>query len=92
VVERLFAWSCTFPAGIALNITEVKVPEWVEAGSSADLRCSWTPEQRQIWALRWYQGLNEIYRWTPSKEDPKQIFKNPHLTVNVRVTFSFNKN
>ncbi|KAF2359223.1 Immunoglobulin-like domain [Trinorchestia longiramus] len=70
------------PTGHGLNITALEVPEWMEAGSSASLTCSWAPIRSNIWALRWYQGLHEIYRWTPSKPNPMQIFHNPHLTVN----------
>ncbi|KAF2358582.1 Immunoglobulin-like domain [Trinorchestia longiramus] len=66
-----------------LDISSVVVPAWVEAGTSVELRCAWSPAHYKIWALKWYQGLREIYRYTPSNPSPVQVFHNPHLAVDA---------
>ncbi|KAA0183349.1 hypothetical protein HAZT_HAZT001057 [Hyalella azteca] len=71
------------PTGRSLNISSVTVPPWVEAGKSVDLGCTWAPPEQEIWAVRWYRGLKEIYRYTPSNNNPVQVFSNPHLQVDV---------
>ncbi|XP_064121059.1 uncharacterized protein LOC135225655 [Macrobrachium nipponense] len=57
-----------------LHIRSVNVPDVVIAGEVAWLECEWIDEGDSIYALKWYLGLDEFYRWTPAENPPIKIF------------------
>ena len=63
-----------FLPGGGQEVISMEVPAWVEVAGTASLSCSW--KLPNIWALRWYRGLHEIYRCV--YETFKHLF--PHYT------------
>nr|XP_027227271.1 uncharacterized protein LOC113819220 [Penaeus vannamei] len=78
-IENLF----TLKGGAAtsIRITKVKVPNSIEVGSHGDLYCEWDEGQDQMYSVKWYQGANEFYRYTPAAKDPIQVFDLVSLDV-----------
>ncbi|XP_063598652.1 uncharacterized protein LOC134775124 [Penaeus indicus] len=65
----------------SIRITRVDVPPAIEVGSQGDLDCAWDEGQDQMYSVKWYQGANEFYRYTPAAKDPIQIFDLVSLDV-----------
>ena len=47
-------------------------------GAEALLECNWRAEgfpvnDEGLYSLKWYHGLHEFYRWTPSERSPMQV-------------------
>ncbi|XP_042881726.1 uncharacterized protein LOC122259185 [Penaeus japonicus] len=68
-------------AATSIRITKVEVPPAIEVGSQGDLDCAWDEGQDQMYSVKWYQGANEFYRYTPAAKDPIQIFDLVSLDV-----------
>ncbi|XP_053634409.2 uncharacterized protein [Cherax quadricarinatus] len=68
-----------------LHITKVTVPTPVAVGEGGWLECEFVDEGESIYALKWYLGLDEIYRWTPAENPPIKTFpvKGDPLTVDT---------
>lgn len=64
-------------------MSRVTAPPWVEAGGSGTLECEWLLQGDSLYSVKWYQGLREIYRYTPSARHPVMIFPNTNLVVDV---------
>ncbi|KAF2350626.1 Immunoglobulin-like domain [Trinorchestia longiramus] len=48
------------------------------------LECEWvSPNDRDIYSLKWYFGLEEFYRWTPAEANPVQVFSVDAFDVSV---------
>ncbi|XP_071516212.1 uncharacterized protein [Panulirus ornatus] len=58
----------------ALHITRVGVPTPVAVGEGGWLECEFVDEGETIYALKWYLGLDEFYRWTPAEEPQVKTF------------------
>lgn len=58
-----------------LHITKVGVSTPLAVGESGWLECEWADDGDSIYALKWYLGLDEFYRWTPAEDPPVKTFK-----------------
>ncbi|XP_068229240.1 uncharacterized protein [Palaemon carinicauda] len=58
----------------ALQITKIQVPSHVATGESGSLECDWRDDGDTIYALKWYLGLDEFYRWTPADSPHGKTF------------------
>ncbi|XP_047737909.1 uncharacterized protein LOC108676436 [Hyalella azteca] len=67
----------------ALNVTRVVAPPWLAVGGSGDLECQFSLGSETLYSIKWYQGINEIYRYTPGKVRTQQVFHNNFLSVDV---------
>ncbi|KAA0192746.1 hypothetical protein HAZT_HAZT008468 [Hyalella azteca] len=67
----------------ALNVTRVVAPPWLAVGGSGDLECQFSLGSETLYSIKWYQGINEIYRYTPGKVRTQQVFHNDFLSVDV---------
>lgn len=67
--------------GQCIRITRVTVPQTVEVGGAAELDCEWEQEGDTMYSIKWYQGSNEFYRYTPSTQHQVQIFDPTTLDV-----------
>ena len=61
-----------FPPALGVVITHVRVPPLVQAGDKVVLECDWKIDA-EIYALKWYFGLREFYRWTPADENKVMV-------------------
>ncbi|XP_063858748.1 uncharacterized protein LOC135099945 [Scylla paramamosain] len=57
-----------------LRITKVDVPSPVVVGEGGWLVCEFVEEGQSVYALKWYLGLDEFYRWTPAESPPVKTF------------------
>ncbi|XP_050689032.1 uncharacterized protein LOC126981638 [Eriocheir sinensis] len=69
--------------GGCIRITRVRVPPTVEVGGAAELDCEWEQEGDVMYSIKWYQGSNEFYRYTPSTPRQVQIFDPDTLDVDA---------
>ena len=76
---------------LGLTVTNVQVPPIIEVGKDGLLRCEWNLDGETLYSVKWYQGLKEIYRYTPSKQQPIQIFSNDFLQVDVCIVYTILK-
>jgi hypothetical protein len=59
------------------------VPEVVQRGKEAILRCHYDLEKAPLYSLKWYRGRHEFYRFSPSEEPPTKIFNISGIYVDV---------
>ncbi|KAK4301729.1 hypothetical protein Pmani_026141 [Petrolisthes manimaculis] len=57
-----------------LRITRVNVPTPVVVNESVWLECDFVEEQENVYALKWYLGLDEFFRWTPAESPSVKTF------------------
>ncbi|KAK4290295.1 hypothetical protein Pmani_036793 [Petrolisthes manimaculis] len=57
-----------------LRITRVGVPSPVVVGEDGWLECEFVEEGENVYALKWYLGLEEFYRWTPAETPSVRTF------------------
>ncbi|XP_029171171.1 uncharacterized protein LOC114940614 [Nylanderia fulva] len=50
------------------------VPEVVQRGQEAILRCHYDLETAPLYSLKWYRGRHEFYRFAPTEEPSTKIF------------------
>ncbi|XP_011497931.1 PREDICTED: uncharacterized protein LOC105362239 [Ceratosolen solmsi marchali] len=56
------------------NVRLEVIPEAVEHGHEATLRCYYELEQAPLYSLKWYRGSFEFYRFSPSENPATKIF------------------
>ncbi|XP_076659308.1 uncharacterized protein LOC143362763 [Halictus rubicundus] len=59
------------------------VPEAVQRGQKAILRCHYDLEEAPLYSLKWYRGRHEFYRFTPSEVPSTKIFDISGIHVDV---------
>lgn len=59
------------------------VPEAVQRGQKAMLRCHYDLEEAPLYSLKWYRGRHEFYRFTPSEAPATKIFNISGIYVDV---------
>ncbi|XP_050515250.1 uncharacterized protein LOC126890394 [Diabrotica virgifera virgifera] len=88
----MFRYICfVFVAGLACvhcalcpeRSVEVKIPNSVKVGDSADLVCNFIArnEEDHLINVRWYKENEEFYRFTPVDHPPIKVFSLPGITV-----------
>ncbi|KAK4317022.1 hypothetical protein Pmani_011834 [Petrolisthes manimaculis] len=60
----------------ALRITRIQVPEILKVGDSSWLECDFDEVVGggKVYALKWYLGLHEFYRWMPAESPTVKAF------------------
>ncbi|CAD6222605.1 GSCOCG00001049001-RA-CDS [Cotesia congregata] len=73
-----------FIIGICSGLREVRMqtPVAVEKGNSAVLNCWYDLEGATLYAVKWYKGGREFYRFTPNESPPSKTFPIGNLQVN----------
>ncbi|KAI9575919.1 hypothetical protein GQX74_011720 [Glossina fuscipes] len=64
-----------------LRDVRVKIPHTIRRGQKAILKCLYDIEDDTLYAVKWYKGRREFYRYTPSEEPPMQVFQFPGVRV-----------
>lgn len=59
------------------------VPEAVQRGQEAILRCHYDLEDAPLYSLKWYRGRHEFYRFAPSEEPATKIFNISGIHVDL---------
>jgi len=71
----------------SIYITHASVSSPAIVGERGILNCTWITQNSILYSLKWYQGLNEFYRWTPANEIQIQIFRVKGLSIDTSRTF-----
>ncbi|XP_071521641.1 uncharacterized protein [Panulirus ornatus] len=67
----------------AIKITKLEVPSPLAVGEGGWLVCDWEDEGDHVYALKWYLGIDEFYRWTPLETPPVKTFPMQHFIVDT---------
>ncbi|XP_012283441.1 uncharacterized protein LOC105701344 [Orussus abietinus] len=59
------------------------VPEAVQRGHEAILRCHYDLEDAPLYSLKWYRGTHEFYRFSPSETPATKIFNITGIDVDL---------
>ena len=81
----MFFYFPDLPSLTCLSVTKIDIPAILEVGDEGILKCAWKLDGETLYSVKWYQGLREIYRYTPSKKPPIQIFHNDFLQIDVSI-------
>ncbi|KAL6422413.1 hypothetical protein ACFW04_010621 [Cataglyphis niger] len=63
-----------FCASCLQKVSLEVVPEVVQRGQEAILRCHYDLQKAPLYSLKWYRGRHEFYRFSPSEDPPIKIF------------------
>ncbi len=67
----------------ALKILQVKVPPAALSGHHVQLECVFSPDGDSIYAVKWYRGVDEFYRYVPAEEPHATVFPLNGIEVDV---------
>lgn len=63
-----------------LRDVRVSVPKAARRGDSVILHCHYDLEGDPLYAIKWYKGRAEFYRYTPKEKPPMKLFPIPGLS------------
>ncbi|XP_004536318.1 uncharacterized protein LOC101449912 isoform X1 [Ceratitis capitata] len=67
----------------SLRLVEVRIPNYVVKGSSAQLECLYDLDGESLYSVKWYKDGNEFYRYVPRDMPPAQTFLLPGVLVEL---------
>lgn len=79
---------------LGLRILHVTIPSAVESGEMAQLICDHDTEDEALYAVKWYKGAREFFRYTPKEIPAVKIFSFPglHIDVSIRLQCRVERN
>lgn len=66
-----------------LRLLEVRIPNYVIKGATAQLECLYDLDGEALYSVKWYKDGNEFYRYLPRDSPPGQTFRLPGVAVDV---------
>ena len=73
-----------FPGCDGLKDVRLLAPNYVRRGETLTLSCHYDMEQDTLYAVKWYRGNKEFYRYVPKEVPPTQVFPIYGINVDVR--------
>lgn len=64
---------CKVPASGLSNL-RVSIPETIQRGKDVVFNCSFNLQDEKLYAIKWYRGTYEIFRFIPSEKPPIKTF------------------
>lgn len=64
------------PGVSGLKDVKVEIPEAVAVGSQVTLTCRYDLQTDVLYAVKWYKGKDEFYRFVPKELPPLLVFGN----------------
>ncbi|KZS19236.1 uncharacterized protein LOC116928466 [Daphnia magna] len=68
---------------LALKIVQVKVPLAALIGHSVQLECIYSLDGDSLYAVKWYRGVDEFYRYVPAEEPRATVFSLNGIEVDL---------
>lgn len=68
-----------------LREVRIQIPTAVKKGDSAILNCWYDTEGDPLYAVKWYKGDREFYRYAPNETPVVKTFPIGNLTVKVSI-------
>lgn len=81
-----------FVVTTALRDVEVFVPAAVRRGETTRLHCMYDLEGDTLYAVKWYKGRREFYRYTPKENPAMKTFAVNGINVLVSIHLAIKKN
>lgn len=78
-----FVHSTGLSDGAIRSMNLLVEPMAVRRGQSATLRCLYDLEGAPLLSVKFYRGLHEFYRYSPTDSPKKKVFPFPGINVNV---------
>ena len=69
----------------SLSNINVRIPEYIQTGESADLTCSFNLGGDDLYSVKWYKGRHEFYRYMPNERPKIKIFPVKGMKINVSI-------
>lgn len=86
MMERILKWnvhlnSLNVSGCLVTGLRDVRVtvPKAARRGDSVVLHCHYDLEGDPLYAVKWYKGRAEFYRYTPKEKPPMKLFPIPGL-------------
>lgn len=67
----------------SLRMLSVKAPGAALPGHDALLECIYSLDDDSLYAVKWYRGVEEFYRYVPAEEPPATVFALDGIEVDV---------
>lgn len=67
----------------SLSNINVRIPEFIQTGDSADLTCSFNLGGDDLYSVKWYKGRHEFYRFMPNEKPKIKIFPVKGMKINI---------
>ncbi|XP_033334322.1 uncharacterized protein LOC117225106 [Megalopta genalis] len=80
-LRAAFAFLVISGASCLRDVSLEIVPEAVQRGQKAILRCHYDLEEAPLYSLKWYRGRHEFYRYTPSEDPATKTFNIPGIHI-----------
>ena len=73
-----------------LSNLKVYIPDTVLRGHNIQFNCTFTLEDEKLFAIKWYRGNYEIFRYLPSSNVPRKTFplEGYNVSVSTYILFS----
>ena len=68
-------------------MVQVKVPLAALSGHSVQLECIFSLDGESLYAVKWYRGVDEFYRYVPAEEPHATVFGLNGIEVDVSNLF-----
>ncbi|XP_046383019.1 uncharacterized protein LOC124153728 isoform X1 [Ischnura elegans] len=79
-----FTTICAQIKGVGgLKNVRVVSPGAVAVGETAALECQYDLEGAELYAVKWYKGKKEFYRYLPKEKPPTKVFPLPGINVDL---------
>lgn len=78
-----FVWAFNTPAAVALRDVSVTIPQAARIMDTVTLQCKYDLEGEQLYAVKWYKGSKEFYRFLPKELPNTQVFPLPGVDVDL---------
>lgn len=84
ILQSIFVILLFFQGGRCLrNVSLEVVPEVVQRGHEAILRCLYDLEDRPLYSVKWYRGRRELYRYAPKESPATKTFPIAGIDIDV---------
>ncbi|CAK1549473.1 unnamed protein product [Leptosia nina] len=79
--EKRQAWGMPLGGSLCLRNVYMVIPEAVERGKPAVIKCVYDLEAEELYQVKWYRGDREFCRYSPRDVPPLKVFPIPGIEV-----------
>jgi len=74
-----------------LRDVRLEASQYIRTKEDSLLRCNYDLESETLYAVKWYRGKEEFYRFIKQESRPKQVFPVFGISVDVSLRKSYKK-
>lgn len=83
----LILYFSDFASAAIRNVSLLAEPAAVQKGEHATLRCLYDLQGEILYSVKFYRGLREFYRYSPSELPTSKLFPYPGINVDVSLIY-----